>query len=114
MQIVFNGEVRKIPFCNWQYTCDLDTFFKWYSSWEIEDPNAECGIVDQYEKDLEDEYINKNKLYAAIVILFIGVILLGLYIWWLKKQMNASRNAVHTGETPKMNGDGYIENFEEK
>lgn len=36
IKIRYNGQVRKIPFCDWQLECPVERFYAWYDSFKDE------------------------------------------------------------------------------
>ncbi len=44
--IVFNNIQRKIPFCDYQFSCPVEKFYKWVDGWKVSDPNKQCGVED--------------------------------------------------------------------
>lgn len=45
-KVRYNGEYRRIPFCNWTQECTVEKYYEWFESWQDKDYVATCGVVD--------------------------------------------------------------------
>ena len=46
-KIRHNGQVRKIPFCNWTTECSVETLYAWYDQFKDENRLETCGVVNR-------------------------------------------------------------------
>lgn len=65
--------------------CDVEKFYKWVDSWYVKDPNKVCGIEDPFEIEYQNLELNQVRLYSAVIILTIIILLLLFWIYRLKK-----------------------------
>ncbi len=83
IKIRYNGNYRKIPFCDWQEECTFEQFYGWYSAFK--DPRflSTCGVSDPLLRGL----------YSTIAVLVFFILVLGLFfvIRRLKKPYEAAQ-----------------------
>jgi hypothetical protein len=71
-KIRYNGDYKKIPFCEWNEECDVNVLYSWYNNWKDEDYDKTCGIKD-----------TKAETWLTIAILFFGVIFIFFLVWMI-------------------------------
>ena len=95
IQILFNGQKRKIPFCNYSYECPLQKFKEWHNSFIVDDPLLACGLGKP-----------ENNFIGIVIFLIIVILVLIGYIVFIKFRRNVGLK--------KQDNEKYEENFEEK
>ena len=66
-KIRYNGDVRKIPFCDNKLECPVERYYEWFESWRVKDVARECGIIDEQE--------TKASRYFSVAVIEFGIIL---------------------------------------
>lgn len=80
-KILYNGEPRKIPFCNWAYECNVEKYYEWFNSWKDVNYVESCGVIDT-EKDKASTLFTVSVLEGGVILCF----LIGYLYEYLQKQ----------------------------
>jgi hypothetical protein len=43
-KIRYNGQIRKIPFCDWKTECPVEVLYAWYDQFKDDDHLETCGV----------------------------------------------------------------------
>lgn len=68
-KVNYNGEHRKIPFCDNKVECPIERLESWYETWKVRDIKAACGVPYYYTKE------------TALVTVGLAIAAIGLYLW---------------------------------
>jgi hypothetical protein len=81
-KIRYNGDLRKIPFCDNKLECPIEKYYSWFESWKVADVVKDCGIVNEQQENAQT--------YFSIAVLEFGLILCfliaSLYSYLSKKE----------------------------